>query len=79
MSEIIYGTETCHQCQVILPYAFRWNNRIEPVVDSKADDVIRLQGADIVLECPSCGAQHFMKLDKAADEATGLKFDRYVW
>jgi RNase P subunit RPR2 len=79
MPEIIYGTETCHQCQVILPYGFRWNNRIEPVVNAKADDVIRVQEPDIILECPSCGAQHFMKLEKTGEEVTGLKFDHYVW
>ena len=79
MSEIIYGTETCHQCQVILPYGFRWNDRIEPVVDKKADDVMRLQGESIVLECPSCGARHYMEPESSAGRIVALKFDHYEW
>lgn len=79
MSEVIRGAEKCRQCQVILPFGFRWNDGIKPVVDDQGDDVIRVEGGEIYLECPSCGAQNFMKVEKQGDKVVALKFDRFVW
>ncbi|HEY2931299.1 MAG TPA: hypothetical protein VGK99_06085 [Acidobacteriota bacterium] len=79
MDEIIRGSEKCHQCQVILPFGFRWKNGVQPVVDDQGDDVIRMEEGEIFLDCPSCGAQNFMKLEKQDDKVVGLRFDRFVW
>jgi uncharacterized C2H2 Zn-finger protein len=38
-----------------------------------------MEEGEIFLDCPSCGAQNFMKLEKQDDKVVGLRFDRFVW